>query len=228
MDISIVKVGGSIAVQPKKLRYLCKKLEALSKENLLIVVPGGGEFADTVRKLDNRFHLSKAASHKMAILGMDQYGLLLADLIPNSTIAKGLDEATKALKSGKIPVFLPSNMFFTTNPLENSWDVTSDSIALHIASQLDATRVLLITNVDGVCTSDPKQNKSFKLIEKISSGELLAINQRTSVDKNLAKMISQMPIDCFVVNGLFPNRIEAVLKKQKDVYTLISDSDNLN
>jgi len=224
MEISIVKVGGSIALQPKKLRYLCKKLGALSKKYLLIVVPGGGEFADTVRQLDNRFHLSKASSHKMAILGMDQYGLLLADLIPNSTVAKGLDEATKALNSGKIPVFLPSSMLFTTDPLENSWDVTSDSIALYIASQLYANRVLLVTNVDGVCTSDPKQTKSSKLIEKMSSRELLAINQRTSVDKNLPKMFSQMPIDCFVVNGLFPNRIEAVLKKQKGIYTLISDN----
>ena len=132
----VVKVGGSLAMYPESLRALCKKLSALSKKHRLVVVPGGGEFADAVRAVDKRFNLSSEASHRMAILGMDQYGLMLADLIPDSVAVVELEEIAKALDAGKVPVFLPSKILFSEDPLENSWDVTSDSIAIYIAHRL--------------------------------------------------------------------------------------------
>ena len=86
MDAAVVKVGGSLAAYPEKLKALCAKLSEVSKKHKLIVVPGGGEFADTVRALDKRFNLSPAVSHRMAILGMDQYGFLLSHLLPDSCV----------------------------------------------------------------------------------------------------------------------------------------------
>ena len=105
MNIAVVKVGGSIAEHPAKLRDLCVKLSEISKKTRLIVVPGGGEFADVVRSLDKRFSLSCAVSHRMAILGMDQYGLLLSDLMPNSVTVNELGEIENFLNSGKSPRF---------------------------------------------------------------------------------------------------------------------------
>jgi aspartokinase-like uncharacterized kinase len=49
---TVVKVGGSLAAYPEKLRSLCVKLSEISKKQKLLIVPGGGEFADTVRKHD--------------------------------------------------------------------------------------------------------------------------------------------------------------------------------
>jgi len=46
MTTAIVKVGGSLALRPKKLRTLCAKLSEISKKHKLIVLPGGGEFAE--------------------------------------------------------------------------------------------------------------------------------------------------------------------------------------
>ncbi len=86
MDAAVVKVGGSLASHPEKLRALCAKLSEVAKKHKLIVLPGGGEFADAVRNLDKRFNLSRAVSHRMAILGMDQYGFLLSDLLPHSSV----------------------------------------------------------------------------------------------------------------------------------------------
>ena len=124
---------------PEKLRDFCAKLNESSKKHQLIVVPGGGEFADAVRRLDKRFSLSCGASHRMAILGMDQYGLLLSDLMPNSVTVGKLEEVKYFLDSGRMPVFLPSNLLIGEDPLENSWDVTSDSIAVYLAHRLQAT-----------------------------------------------------------------------------------------
>ena len=88
-------------------------------------------------------------------------------------------------------------MMFLEDPLENSWDVTSDSIALYIAHRLNASKVLLCTDVDGIFTADPKTAKNAELIKKISPTALLAMKQRTSVDKALPKLLDQWPIDCY-------------------------------
>lgn len=221
MNTIVVKVGGSIAAYPEKLRSLCVKLSAVSKRHNLVVVPGGGAFADVVRSIDERFSLSCGASHRMAILGMDQYGLLLSDLTPNSVTVSKLEEIEYFLDLGKFPIFLPSNLLFREDPLENSWDVTSDAIAEYIASRLQASKVILVTDVDGIYTDDPKTNPEARLIKQLSTGELLAMNKRTSVDKALPKMLLKLPIECFVVNGLFPERVEAVLDAHDAVYTFI-------
>jgi hypothetical protein len=222
MDAAIVKVGGSLALCPEKLRILCTKLTELSREHKLIVIPGGGEFADAVRKLDKRFSLSPSASHRMAILGMDQYGLLLSDLLHGSCIVNKLERLQETLDLGKLPVFLPSTFLFTADPLKNSWDVTSDSIAVYVAGQLHVSRALLVTDVDGVYNCDPKKFSEAKLITKLSARDLLRLNKRTSVDKFLPKLLLQLQIECFVVNGLYPERVEAILKGQDTVCTLIT------
>jgi aspartokinase-like uncharacterized kinase len=114
-------------------------------------------------------------------------------------------------------------MMFLEDPLENSWDVTSDSIALYIAHRLNANKVLLSTDVDGIFTADPKTAKNAELIKKIRPSALLAMKQRTSVDKALPKLLGQWPIDCYVVNGLFPERLDAILDKKNTLCTIISD-----
>ena len=222
MTATVVKVGGSLANYPEKLRALCVKLSEVSLKHKLLVVPGGGEFADVVRDLDARFSLSCGASHRMAILGMEQYGFLLSDLMPNSFAVNRLEEVKKVLDLGKLPVFLPSNLLLSEDPLENSWNVTSDSIAVYIAGRLQVRKVLLVTDVDGVYTSDPKKYSDAKLIEKLSAEQLLAMNKRTSVDKFLPKLLLKLKVDCYVVNGLFPERVGAVLERQDAVCTLIN------
>ncbi|MCW4003404.1 MAG: delta 1-pyrroline-5-carboxylate synthetase [Candidatus Bathyarchaeota archaeon] len=216
----VVKVGGSLAAYPKNLKSLCTKLNEIAKKQKLLIVPGGGEFADTVRNHDKKFALSRGASHRMAILGMDQYGLLLSDLTPNSCVVCSLEEAKKAADVGKVPVFLPFQLMLNEDPLENSWDVTSDSIAVYIAGKIGAGKVLLITDVDGIFTDDPKRNSAAKMIKEVSASELLG-RKRTSVDKFLPKLLLELSIDCFVINGLFAERVEAVLDGRDAIFTFI-------
>ena len=167
MNATLVKVGGSLALHPEKLRNLSAKLSEVSKRHRLVVVPGGGEFTDVVRCLDDRFSLSCNVSHRMAILGIDQYGLLLSDLIPNSVTLSKLEEIKYNLDLGKLPIFLPSNLLRDEDPLENSWAVTSDSIAVYIADRLHVPKVLLVTDVNGVYSDDPNTNPAAKLIKGI-------------------------------------------------------------
>ena len=224
MDAVVVKVGGSLAAYPGKLRAICQTLGRISKTHKLVVLPGGGEFADTVRKIDSQFSLSSQTSHFMAILAMDQYGLLLSDLIPNAFRVDSLGKAAEALGLGRVPVFLPSQLLFDDGELENSWDVTSDSIAVYVAGKMGAGKVMLVTDVDGIFTADPKKYPQAKLIKKVFAKQLLTFDGRTSVDRSLPKFMLKYNIDCVVVNGLFPERIEAVLSGQFTLCTAISRS----
>ena len=222
MALTVLKVGGSLSAEPKTLRLLMAKLDELSKTDRFVVVPGGGDFADTVRKLDKQFSLDSKISHRMAILAMDQFGLLLSDLSVNSLVVRTFEEAKTAANSGKLPIFLPSQVMFKDDPLENSWEVTSDSIALYIAHKLHAEKVLFVTDVDGLYTANPKIQKSATLIKEISSRELLAKKVRTSVDSTLPVLLEKWPIPCYVVNGFYPERIASLLEGKAAVSTLIS------
>jgi aspartokinase-like uncharacterized kinase len=222
MDAVVVKVGGSLALHPEKLKALCTKLNETSKKHKLIIVPGGGEFADAVRAYDKRFNLTPQTSHRMALLAMDQYGFALSDLMPSSCTVNKFEDLQKAWDAGRLPVLLPSNFLFSDDWLENSWDVTSDSIAVYIAEQLDIHKTVLVTDVDGVFTNDPKRFSDAKLIDALSTEELLKVNKRTSVDKFLPRMLLQWRTKCFVVNGLYPRRVEAVLNGQETICTQIN------
>jgi aspartokinase-like uncharacterized kinase len=217
---AVLKVGGSLSEHPKSLLKLCEELGVLAKSHKIVVVPGGGEFADTIRRADKEFGLSNEAAHKMAILGMDQYGLLLSDITPDSYTSYDINEIKKS--DGKLPIFLPSEYMFREDPLDNCWNVTSDSIAAHIAGVLEAKRLILITDVDGVFTQDPKQFNQAKLIEQISAKELLEKFDRTSVDKALPKIIIKTKLDCYVVNGKYPKRIKQILENKHTICTRIT------
>lgn len=219
---AVIKVGGSLAKKPETLKILCKKLSKIAKQHRLLIVPGGGEFADVVRENEKRFHVSAYAAHRMAVLGMEQFGLLLSELIPNAILVSSLERARSYWKSTKVPVFLPSKLLFREEPLEASWDVTSDSIAAFIATRVDADLIILVKDVDGVFSSDPKQNPKAKLIEKISVSALSKSKGGTCVDRYLPKLLGDEGLDCYVVSGLFPERIMRVIEGKRTTCTLIA------
>jgi len=218
---AVLKVGGSLADDIASLTRLCQELSALAKAYRIAIVPGGGEFADTIRKFDKTYGLSNTVAHKMAILAMDQYGFLLSDITPKSYVSNSLKEASNSAK-GMLPILLPSKLMFREDPLEHSWDVTSDAIAAYIACLLDAEKLVLVTDVDGIFSEDPKKTLDAKLVEELSAEELLAWNRRTSVDKVLPKILLQANLDCYVVNGGYPERIKLILEDKKTVCTHIT------
>ena len=184
-------------------------------------MPGGGEFADTVRLLDKRFGLSDGVSHRMAILSMDQFGLLLSDLISDSYVSSELEDIINPA-NGMLPIFLPAKHLFSEDPFEPSWNVTSDTIAAYAADKLGAKKLILVTDVDGIFSENPRHSENLKLIEMMSAKELSDRNKRTSVDKTLPKMLLHARLECYVVNGRYPERIKLILEDKKTICTHIT------
>ena len=213
MDATL-KIGGSLAEEPEKLRSLCRDLSEMAKIHRITVVPGGGRFADVVRELDEMFHLRDTVAHNMAILAMDQYGMFLASITPGSRTTCTLDGARRHSEAGLVPMLLPSMLMSQADPLPHSWEVTSDSITAYIAGELSSEKLVLVTDVDGVYTGNPKDDPSAELIEEISAADLSKRDARTSVDRYLSKIILETRLDCYVVNGRYPERVRAILDNE--------------
>jgi hypothetical protein len=221
---AVIKIGGSLSVTSGALKELGAAMCSLAKNYQVVFVPGGGQFADTVRKLDAKYNLPPAKSHKMAILAMDQCGLLFSHVIPNAICCYSLEAAKKFSKNHLAVILLPSKLLFKEDPFEPSWEVTSDSISAYIAVKLNATKAVFVTDVDGIFTQDPKACADAALLKNISAPYLLGFDKRTSVDKCLPKFLIENSLDCYVVNGYHPERIETILSGKETICTRILPS----
>ncbi len=144
-----VKVGGSLARLSGALERVGQALARARVVRPLVVIPGGGPFADQVREFDRRVGLSPDAAHWMAILAMDQFAFLLADRVPESRVVNDGREVSETLRAGRIPVLAPARWLRAADELPHSWDVTSDSLAAYLAALLGAEQLVIVKPVAG-------------------------------------------------------------------------------
>ena len=136
----VVKLGGSHASSP----FLGDWLRAIAGGGgRLVVVPGGGPFADAVRTAQAARAFDDAVAHHMALLGMEQYAWMLAGICGELTPVATRDEIIAALGGGTVPIWLPSRTVLAQPDIRPSWDVTSDSLAAWLARDLGASLLLL-------------------------------------------------------------------------------------
>jgi aspartokinase-like uncharacterized kinase len=208
----VVKIGGSLFPEHAiKLAQVLKGREAL-------IICGGGQFADLLREYDQDLGFSATATHRAAISCMDILGTLLADKINFIKAVYSLEDAKEALKNGKNPLLLPSQILYYSDPLNHSWSVTSDSISLYISHILQA-KLLIATDVDGIYTQEPSL-EGAQLLRNINTRKLLDFGE-TSVDENFAELLLKYPSTCYVVNGKHPERMLSIMNGKSSIYTLI-------
>ena len=112
---AVLKVGGSLE-RGQGLERLCQEIARLGRTRRLLVIPGGGVFADQVRSAYRAHSLSETAAHRMALLAMDQYGLLLAERIPGALASADILSARQAVAQGRAAVLLPSALINHADP----------------------------------------------------------------------------------------------------------------
>lgn len=142
--LTVIKIGGGLVAVPGALDRVCQVVQAAASDYRILVVPGGGPFADAVRQFDRSFGLSPEAAHWMAILAMDQYAHVLSQRMPGAFLIEEPGAVFEPLKPGCVAVLAPSRWMRSADPLPHSWEVSSDSIAAVIAGALDAARLILI------------------------------------------------------------------------------------
>ncbi len=146
---AVVKIGGRLASDPALLRQVGRDVAWLAAETSLVVVPGGGPFADAVRDADRRHGLPPSTAHWMAIQAMDQYAGLLCAVVPGSELVRDSAGVVAARRRGAVPILAPSLWLRAADELPHTWEVTSDSLAACLAGLLGAERLLLVKAVGG-------------------------------------------------------------------------------
>ena len=170
MKGTVVKLGGSTAGHDEMKVWIA----ALAGSSLpLVIVPGGGPFADQVRSAQKGMGFSDAAAHAMAILAMDQFGHVIVDSHERFSAARSIEEIERASAVGKIPVWLPSALATPAQDIPASWEITSDSLAAWLAGKLGAEALLLV-----------KQSRAFTGEDGVAD-----LMERGIVDTYLAAML---------------------------------------
>ena len=138
----VIKLGGSLLGSPELKHWL----EILVKfsDGKIIIVPGGGIFADAVREAQQLSNVSDAVAHQLALKAMDQFGLLLAGMNPNLVTASSELEIAERGWQHRCIVWLPSKMLLADDNIPQNWQVTSDSLSAWLAAKVGATQLVLI------------------------------------------------------------------------------------
>ncbi|MGH8509468.1 MAG: hypothetical protein ACREVH_12240 [Gammaproteobacteria bacterium] len=138
----VVKLGGSL-VYARELPWWLSAL-AEGGGGRAIIVPGGGPFADQVRHTQSEWKFSDEAAHAMAVLAMEQFGLMMIGIEPRLVPARDWAQIENTLASGRVAVWLPCDMARGHDGIPRCWDVTSDSLAAWLARTLAARHLLLV------------------------------------------------------------------------------------
>ena len=85
---TVVKVGGGLLSKAGAFDLVTEALTAFSPRRRLVIVPGGGPFADAVRTMFRRIKIGEDAAHWMAVLGMDQYAHALTARLPGAVLVE--------------------------------------------------------------------------------------------------------------------------------------------
>jgi 5-(aminomethyl)-3-furanmethanol phosphate kinase len=138
--LAIVKLGGSHANGP----HIKDWLAAIAAEaGAIVIVPGGGPFANAVRSAQASMGYDDSAAHAMALMAMAQFGRALQSLNPALRMTASRSAISRALRDGKVPVWSPEPMARAA-ALPETWALTSDSLAAWLAGALGAGRLVLV------------------------------------------------------------------------------------
>ena len=138
----VVKIGGSLLGSPELEKWL--DVAAKFSDGNIIIVPGGGVFANAVREAQILSKISDVCAHRLALLAMDQFGLMLANMNPLLATASSEMEIDERTWQHRGIIWLPSKMVLSSNSIPQNWDMTSDSLAAWLAQKLGAQHLILV------------------------------------------------------------------------------------
>ena len=178
----VVKVGGSLFDDPKLAAKLAAWLKNQS-ESAIVLVAGGGRFADAVRKMDCIHTLGEEAAHWAALASLSAPSAILKAMLAKYEIPKRLefiDCLEFARSDDDKPMSLP-----------HTWQVTTDSLAARIAMTYGCQRLVLLKSLDvpndtawEVAAKNGWVDDYFPTIARLGTFEIVTVNFRDWLDRH--------------------------------------------
>jgi aspartokinase-like uncharacterized kinase len=164
----VVKIGGGLLRSGglDALGRACAEVTELAAGRPVLVVPGGGPFADAVRAVDAQVALPDDVAHALALGAMDQLGELLAPLLPGS------EPLARLVAPRRLGLLTAARAFADRPEVPRSWAVTSDSLAVLAAAAVGGEEAVLLKPVAGILARWPSDDPP---LERLTAGELQAL-----------------------------------------------------
>ena len=155
----VIKIGGSVlatggaheesgaARETSSAAHGVLDLVMRSKRSV-IIVPGGGIYADAVRAEQRREAYDDRTAHRLATLAMHRTAADLQTLAPELVPVAAVEEAKRALTASKKCIWLPWPMIENQPGIVEDWSMTSDALAAWLAGKIGAADVVLIKSCD--------------------------------------------------------------------------------
>jgi len=258
---TVLKLGGSVITNKEKtLTPRLPAIERLTKEisranvSPLVLVHGGGSFGHPLAKryaIKEGYkndasqalgfcetHQAMVTLNKLLVDALIQHNIPAVAVSPSSCVITKSgrihimfeEPLKKLLQTGFVPVFfgdvvIDSDLGFTI--------LSGDQLATYLAMHLNASRIIMGIDVDGLFTSNPKIDSSARLVNRITLEELKRMLERIEESKAtdvtggmLGKIAELLPavergILSFIVNAAKSNNVYKALKGEKAVGTLI-------
>jgi aspartokinase-like uncharacterized kinase len=140
----VIKLGGSLEAAGT-LTCCLAAVERQFAGRAVVIVPGGGLFADRIRTAQQHWRFDDLTAHRMALLAMQQMGLLFRGLRPHWPIAGRIADLHG---SSGTRIWAPDPNELDQAGIPASWDITSDSLAAWLAGQLSAEELILVKSAE--------------------------------------------------------------------------------
>ena len=193
--LHVIKVGGSLLQAEDLPARLLSWLEELSLRRCVLLAGGGG-LVDELRRLDKLRPLGDAAAHWAAVSIMDITAWLLASWMQEFDVTSDYAGLQDRLYDATEPiVFAPARFLREVEPklmgtrLARNWEVTSDSIAVRLATILVAEEVILLKAAPPEIFQETPEVRSLTL-NHVNLQELVLSGY---VDSFLPRLIDQSP-----------------------------------
>lgn len=224
----IVKIGGKILENKENLESTILQFKYICEKNFvqkIIIIPGGGTYANFVRMLDKKISIGDELSHWMAIFAMNNNGNRINQVYCQLTCFTNLDELKKSKE--KIVIFLPYDFLYQLDELPHSWSVTSDSITLYIAHHLGLKDCFLIKDIDGIISNN------YNILRELTTSEyknLKNTNKILTINTNREKRKDSQPIDSYIINLINKYNVNCIIlngsSNKKRIITFFEESED--
>jgi aspartokinase-like uncharacterized kinase len=180
--VIVVKLGGSLEQSGTVLDCL-NQIERCYQNIPVVIVPGGGVFADQVRLAQTRWQFDDRSAHLMALLAMQQMALLIKGLKNQFALARSVTEIKVCSGHAQTLIWLPDIYELDAAGIPASWDFTSDSLAAWLAGAVSANDLILV--------------KSAAIEPNLSLSDLAAQN---IVDNAFCKTVQNASFNIHIIN----------------------------
>ena len=149
-SIVVVKVGGSLLDWPGLATTLAAFLATVRDRKVVLIV-GGGRFADALRDLDRVQRIGEVRSHSLSLRVLGLTAHVLADLVPGLVVVPTIADLAACWASPSTPILDPRRFLEaddrSPDPLPHAWTTTTDAIAARVATHLGALELILLKSV---------------------------------------------------------------------------------